>query len=190
MAIPTTGTSALLELLSAYIPDLEIQAMIPRRIGGRRAEWSSAQLLRVLLLLLLTPARSANLLCELLPEQRAWRRFALLPNFRQLPNTRQLHEFRDRLTPSILRALNAVLLQRIFATWPKEQPGVALIDATDLPAAINPYKKKPAWLCASGRPQWAGARSRPDTRGTSLVTRSIPFGFGLHIIRVQSSWCR
>jgi hypothetical protein len=166
MAIPTTGTSALLELLSGYVPDLEMQAMVPRRIGGRRAEWSSAQLLRVLLLLLLTPARSANLLCKLLPEQRAWRGFAHLPNFRQLPNPRQLHEFRDRLTPAILRGLNAVLLQRIFATWPKEQPGVALMDATDLPAAINPYKKRPRWPSANARPQWAHARSRRDTRGT------------------------
>ena len=141
MTIPTTGTSALLDLLSPYVPDFEIQAIVPRRTGGRHAQWSSAQLLRVLLLLLLTPARSANLLCKLLPEQRAWRRFAHLPNLRQLPTPRQLHEFRSRLTPTVLRSFNAVLLQRIFATWPKEQPGVALIDATDLPAATNEYKK-------------------------------------------------
>jgi hypothetical protein len=153
MAIPTTGTSALLELLSPYVPDLEIQAMVPRRAGGRRAQWSSAQLLRVLLLLLLTPARSTNLLCKLLPEQRAWRRFARLPNFRQLPTPRQLHEFRDRLTPGVLRSLNAVLLQRIFATWPKGQPGVALIDATDLPAATNEYKKSPAAAFPHARPR-------------------------------------
>jgi hypothetical protein len=157
MAIPTTGTTALLELLSPYVPDSEVEAMLPRRTGGRRAEWSSAQLLRVLLLLLLTPARSANLLCKLLPEQRSWRRFALLPNFRQLPNTRQLHEFRDRLTPAILRNLNAALLQRILSTWPKDQPAVALIDATDLPAAINPYKKTRPVLSAGAMPQWVDA---------------------------------
>jgi len=144
MTIPTTGTSALLELLSPYVPDFEIQTIVPRRTGGRHAQWSSAQLLRVLLLLLLTPARSTNLLCKLLPEQRAWRRFAHLPNLRRLPTPRQLHEFRSRLTPSVLRSLNAVLLQRIFATWPKDQPGVALIDATDLPAATNEYKKSRA----------------------------------------------
>jgi hypothetical protein len=158
MAIPTTGTSALLELLSPHVPDAEIQSMLPRRGGGRRAEWSSVQLLRVLLLLLLTPARSANLLCELLPEQRVWRRFARLPNHRRLPNTRQLHEFRDRLTPRVLRALNAVLLQRIFATWPKQQPGVAIIDATDLPAATNEYKKSPVAASPRGEPPLAVAR--------------------------------
>jgi hypothetical protein len=158
MAIPTTGTSALLELLSPYVPDLEVQRMVPRRIGGRRAEWSSAQLLRVLLLLLLTPVRSTNLLCKLLPEHRAWRRFAYLPNLRRLPNVRQLHEFRDRLTPSVLRNLNAVLLQRIFATWPKGQPGVAIIDATDLPAATNEYKKSQAAASPRARPPLAGER--------------------------------
>jgi hypothetical protein len=158
MAIPTTGTSALLELLSSHVPDSEILAMLPRRGGGRRAEWSSVQLFRVLLLLLLTPARSANLLCELLPEQRAWRRFARLPNFRRLPNTRQLHEFRDRLTPRVLRSLNAVLLQRIFATWPKQQPGVAIIDATDLPAATNEYKKSPVAASPHDGPPLADAR--------------------------------
>ena len=141
MDIPMTGTAALLELLSAHVPDEEIQATLPRRCGGRQAQWSSAQLLRVLLLLVLTPARSANLLCALLPEQRAWRRFAHLPNQCRLPNARQLHEFRARLTPGILRQFNAVLLQRLMATWPAGQPGVALIDATDLPAATNEYKK-------------------------------------------------
>src|SRR6185295_3720168 len=88
MDLPTTGTDALLKMLSPYVPDLEVEAALPRRTGGRRAEWSSSQLLRVLLLLLLTPARSTNLLCELLPEQRAWRRFAHLPNLRRLPNPR------------------------------------------------------------------------------------------------------
>lgn len=158
MDFPITGSAVLLDLLSPYIPDVEIQEEVPRRSGGRRAEWSSAQLLRVLLLLLLTPARSTNLLCALLPEQRAWRRFAHLPNLRRLPNVRQLHEFRGRLTPGVLRRLNAVLLQRLFATWPAEQPGVALIDATDLPAATNEYKKSPAGPSQHARPRWAGAR--------------------------------
>jgi hypothetical protein len=152
MDIPTTGTSALLDLLSPYVPDLEIEALVSRRAGGRRAEWSSAQLLRVLLLLLITPARSTNLLCELLPEQRAWRRFARLPNLRRVPNVRQLHEMRERLTPRVLRQLNTVLLRRIFATWPKDLPGTAIIDATDLPAATNEYKKSPPEAFLRDRP--------------------------------------
>lgn len=143
MAFPKTGTAALLEALSPFIPDEEICERLPRHRGsGRRAVWSSAQLFRVLLLLLLTPARSTNLLCELLPEQRAWRRFAYLPNRRRLPGPRQLHEFRLRLTPGVLREINEGLLRRILSTWPEDQLGIALIDATDLPAATNTYKKR------------------------------------------------
>jgi hypothetical protein len=158
MAIPTSGTSALLDFLSPFVPDLEIRSIVPRRKGGRHAHWSSAQLLRTMLLLLLTPVRSTNLLCKLLPEQRAWRRFAHLPNFRRLPTPRQLHEFRSLLTPTVLREINAVLLQRIHADWPQGQPGVAIIDATDLPAATNEYKKKSdAEASLRDRPPWVDA---------------------------------
>jgi hypothetical protein len=183
MKIPTTGTAALLELLSAYIPDAEILEALPRRRGGRRAEWSSAQLLRVMLLLLLTPARSTNLLCKLLPEQRAWRRFAHLPNLRALPMPRQLHEFRARLTPSVLRGLNTLLLRRLLSTWPQEQPGVALIDATDLPAATNEYKKSRIILFRRVRPRSAGAPSRPGSHVTSSATRNTHCAYGSPITR-------
>jgi hypothetical protein len=107
MALPTTGTAALLDLLSAFVPDDELFEALPRHRGsGRLTDWSPAQLFRVLLLLLLTPARSTNLLCQLLPEHRAWRRFAHLPNRCRLPSPRQLHEFRLRLTPGVLRSIN------------------------------------------------------------------------------------
>lgn len=142
MNLPATGTAALLERLSPFVPDDHINNLVPRHGGrGRRTEWSSSQLLRVLLLLLLSPVRSGNLLCKLLPEQRDWRRFAHLPNRRLLPNPRQLHEFRDRLTPSVLRALNERLVERLLEAWPQDQPGIGLIDATDLPAATSAFKK-------------------------------------------------
>lgn len=142
MNLPVTGTAALLERLSPFVPDDHINALVPRHRGrGRRTEWSSSQLLRVSLLLLLTPARFGNLLCQLLPEQRAWRQFAHLPNRRLLPNPRQLHEFRDRLTPSVLRALNERLVEKLLEAWPHDQPGIGLIDATDLPAATSAFKK-------------------------------------------------
>jgi hypothetical protein len=147
MALPMTGSSELLEALGPFVPDDYVNELLPRHRGaGRRREWSAAQLYRTLLLLLLTPARSSNLLCHLLPEQRAWRRFANLPNRRALPNVRQLHEFRDQLTPALLRRINEHLLRRLLESWPKDQPGVALFDATDLPAATNEYKKKPPGL--------------------------------------------
>lgn len=179
MTLPMTGTAALLELLSPFVPDDEIGEALPRHCGsGRRADWSSLQLFRALLLLLLTPARSTNLLCQLLPEHRAWRRFALLPNRRRLPGPRQLHEFRLRLTPGVLRGLNAHLLRRVLATCPQDQPGIALIDATDLPAATNAYKKtrEPAFPRA-GLLSEGGLSSRASRVG-SLVTRNTPCGCG------------
>jgi hypothetical protein len=51
-----------------------------------------------------------------------------------------LHEFRQRLPPSLLRSINAHLLMPLL-----DQAGtlrtVGLIDATDLRAATNAYKK-------------------------------------------------
>ena len=142
MSLPITGSGALLEALAPFVPDDHLNELLPRRRGaGRRQEWSAAQLYRLLLLLLLTPARSSNLLCQLLPEQRAWRRFALLPNRRRLPGIRQLHEFRARLTPSILRAVNERMVESLLAGRPEGQPGIGLIDATDLPASTSAFKK-------------------------------------------------
>jgi hypothetical protein len=143
--------------------------------------------LRTLLLLLLTPVRSTNLLCQLLPEQRAWRRFAFLPNRARLPNVRQLHEFRDRLTPRVLRELNAGLLRPLLAAWPEEQPGIALIDATDLPAACADVKKNRSRPAA---PRSAGAPSKAGNRGGSSATRSTRCECGSPTTAQPCSSCR
>jgi hypothetical protein len=191
MTLPMTGTAALLELLSPFIPDDELGGALPRHLGsGRHTDWSSAQLFRVLLLLLLTPARSANLLCQLLPEHRAWRRFAHLPNRCRLPSPRQLHEFRRRLTPGVMRRVNEHLLLRVMATWPKDQPGIALIDATDLPAATNEYKKSPAAAFPRTVPHSGGAPSSRASRVGSLATRSTPCGCGWDTTGKRFCSCR
>ena len=142
MPLPITGSAALLKFLSPFVPDDHLNDVLPRHLGpGRRSEWSSAQLFRVLLLLHLTPVRSSNLLCELLPEQRAWRRFAHLPNLRQLPNVRQLHLFRARLTPRVLRMINESMVAQLLEGRSASDPGIGLIDSTDLPAATSAFKK-------------------------------------------------
>ena len=169
MSLPMTGGGELLELLAPFVPDDHINELLPRHRGpGRRSEWSAAQLFRTLLLLLLTPARSSNLLCTLLPEQRAWRCFAHLPNRRRLPNHRQLQEFRARLTPLLLRRINEGLLLRLLQGWPSDQQGIALIDATDLPASTNEYKKSPRRLL---RAQGSARRTHQEDRTESLVHR-------------------
>ena len=77
--LPATGTAALLERLNPFVPDDFINECWPHsHTGGRRRDYSAAQLYRIHLLGLLTPVHSVNLLVKLLPEQRAWRKFALL----------------------------------------------------------------------------------------------------------------
>ena len=175
MTLPVTGTAALLEVLSPFVPDDEIGGMIARHGGsGRHTDWSPAQLFRVMLLLLLTPARSTNLLCQLLPEHRAWRCFAHLPNRHRLPGPRQLHEFRSRLTPGRLRQINEHLLRGILAACPEDRLGIALIDATDLPAATNEYKKSLAAAFPHAVQRSVGALLKQASRAGSSATRSTP----------------
>ena len=177
--LPATGTAQLLDLLDPHIPDDFIHEHWPRRPArGPRLKFSAAQLWRVHLLALLTPVHAFNLLLALLPEQRQWRAFARLPNQRNLPDVRMLHEFRARLGVGGLRHINERLRQGLIEQAAGWEQTVALIDATDLPAACRGFKKnKPALTPPTGRP-WADARSRPVKAGASLATRSTPCDCG------------
>jgi hypothetical protein len=151
--LPKTGSGALLERLSIHIPDDLVNSLFTHKSGpGRRSLFSAAQLFRVTLLALLTPVHSFNLLVELLPENRLWRRFARLRNRDDLPDVRMLHEFRARLDLTKLRQVNKYLLQPLLEGAGRFPKTVALIDSTDLPAATNAYKKTPrAHTPPSGR---------------------------------------
>ena len=142
ISLPQMGTSALLDKLSPFLDDALINELLPRPHGpGRPRAFSSAQLLRVLLLSLLTPARSFNLLVKLLPENRAWRKFARLPNQRVLPDAKMLHQFRGRLDLRLLRRLNTYLLRPLLERLDPARSTLAIMDSTDLPAAANSFKK-------------------------------------------------
>ena len=159
--LPTTGTSGLLERLSPYIPDDLINTLWGRQLGaGRRALFSPAQLFRVMLLPLLTPAHSFNLVIELLPENRSWRSFARLRNRHALPDVRMLHEFRTRLRLTQLRQVNQHLLTPLLEGTGRYPKTVAVIDSTDLPAATNAYKKIPMASTAHGGPTPALAAAK------------------------------
>jgi hypothetical protein len=137
-----TGTAALLEELSPFLDDEWINSLLPEPCGpGRPREFSSAQLFRVLLLGLLTPAHSFNLLLALLPENRAWRRFALLHNRQDVPSAKMLTQFRRRLDLRVLRLINMHLLRPLLDQLDPDRPALAIIDSTDLPASINTFKK-------------------------------------------------
>ncbi len=137
-----TGTKALLEQLTEFVPDQMINELIPVHRGkGRRSQWSSSQLYRVMLLTVLTSAHSSNLMVHLLKEQRDWRRFARLPNRFRVPVASQLHDFREVLGVSGLRRINEHLLRSLLESFPEDRMAVGLIDATDLPAATSAFKK-------------------------------------------------
>jgi hypothetical protein len=162
--LPATGTAELLQVLTLYIPDEFINRLLPgNRLQGRRNYFSAAQLWRVHLLALLSPAHSFNALVRLLPEQPAWRRFALLQHRHRTPDVRMLSEFRAEAGVAGLRRINEQLVRRILRFLPADGQTVAIIDATDLPAATAD-KKKTEDLGPLSRPAWARAHLRAVTR--------------------------
>jgi hypothetical protein len=139
--LPRAGSVELLECLSSYVPDQLVRGLVARNKGrGRRAAFCSAQLFRTLLLSALTPVHSFNLLCHCLRENRSWRHFALLSHRDRVPSPRILHEFRQKLPPLVFRRINAHLLLPLLDRMGANKT-VAFIDATDLRAATNAYKK-------------------------------------------------
>jgi hypothetical protein len=141
--LPQTGTVTLLKTLSPYLDDDFINSLFPlKKRRGPRPYFRPAQLFRILLLTLLTPAHSFNLLVKLLAENRGWREFAFLPNKHRLPDAKMLHQFRDRLDLTQLRRINQFLLAPLLENWNGARKSVALIDSTDLPAAAHSFKKK------------------------------------------------
>ena len=138
-----TGTSELLEQISPYIPDEFINLQWPcGPTGGRRRNFSAAQLWRTHLLLLLTPAHSLNLLVKLLKENRSWRRFARLSHRQRVPDVRMLHEFRAHMGLNALRRINAQLIEPLLGQVMERSDTIAIIDATDLPASCTVFKKR------------------------------------------------
>jgi Transposase domain (DUF772) len=189
--LPITGSGALLQTLSPFVPDDLINALCPKRSGaGRPALFSPAQLFRVLLLVLLTPVHSFNLLVELLPENRSWRSFARMRNRSAVPDVRMLHEFRQRLDLNKLRQINQYLLQPLLDATSAFPKTVAIIDATDLPAAANAYKKIQPVTTLLNEPALALAAAKTDRAAISLDTKSTPCAFGCASTAPALRWRR
>jgi hypothetical protein len=189
--LPPTGTAALLELISPFIPDDLINSLFPQRAGrGRRALFSAAQLFRVNLLVLLTPAHSFNLVVTLLAEHRPWRDFARLRNRELVPDAKMLHEFRQRSDLNKLRCVNRHLLMPLLEGCAGFNKTVSLIDATDLPAATNAYKKTPTASIVLPEPTRARAAARTDRAAITSDTKSTHFGCGSDNIVPAFYWCR
>ena len=151
--LPATGTAARLELLSPFVPDDFINECGPHNLtGGRHHEPSAAPLYRVHLLCLLSPVHSVNLLIKLLPEPRAWRKFAGLRRQSRGPDVRMMYQFRCRVGGAGLRRIHQQVLTPLLAGYLWQSWSVGLIAATDLPAACVGFKKKhrPVFRSARG----------------------------------------
>lgn len=187
--LPQTGTALLLEKLTVFLDDALINELVPPQRGaGQPRAFNSAQLLRVLLLGLLTPAHSFNLLLKLLPENRAWRKFAHLPNRRSLPHPKMLHHFRSRLDLCMLRELNASLVRPLLAGLDSSRLSLAIMDATDLPAAANGFKK--TVRLRPSAPPWAPEPSKPAGAAGSSATRNTACGYGFLNVKTPYYWRR
>src|SRR5688500_11519971 len=155
---PITGAAELLSILDPFIPDGFInQQFSTRPARGPRRYFSPAQLWRTLLLTVLTPVHSVNQLVVLLSEHRPWRTFAKLAHRQRVPDVRMLSEFRARLGVGGLRKINDQLrtsLIRRATGWPH---AVALMDATDLEAACDGFKKNIPKATRRSTPPWASA---------------------------------
>ena len=187
--LPATGTDALLQTLSPHIPDTWINQQFPQPQGrGRRRFFSAAQLWRVHLLALLTPVHSFNLLVQMLAEQKAWRRFAHLPNRHTLPEPWVLPEFRQRLGVAGLRRINEHLAVARLSMAVAGSLSVALMDATDLAAATCGFKESVLASTARNARRWARGHSR-QARAVSLwATRSTPSGYGCSGMNAGCCW--
>ncbi len=145
-----------------FVPDDYLDQRWPRlKTGGRRYGFSASQLWRLHLLALITPVHSFNLLIRMLPEQKAWRRFAHLPSQEQVPDVRMMNTFREEIGVDGLRQVNGQLLEPIIASVDWSKGAAALIDATDLPASCSGFKKKHRTLfCQKSRAGRAHAQER------------------------------
>ena len=188
MELPPVGTCELLRVLSPHIPDNFINECFARqRREGRRLRFSSAQLWRVHLLVLLTRTFSFNALIRCLPEQEQWRRFAHLPNRSAIPDVRMLNDFRRALGVGGFRQINNHLLGEVLTQAPLNATSVAFIDATDLPASAEDKKNKRAIGLRSGRP-WERALVGQAKHVFSLVIRSTRSDCGLVVTPRRSCW--
>jgi Transposase domain (DUF772) len=180
IALPPTGTTKLLDELSAFIPDQFINALCAAKTHpGTKHYFSPSQLWRTHLLALLTPAHSFNAIVRLLPEQRQWRRFAHLSHRYRTPDARMLHEFRVRVGVTGLRAVNDRLVKRLLSHIPPLSKTVAIIDATDLQAWTADKKKtKREVIGPHNGPASEPVRSKPATPDSLSVIRSTRCDYG------------
>ena len=186
---PMTGTAELLALVDPFIPDDFInEHWNVRPARGPRPSFSSAQLWRTILLTVLTPAHSVNQVLTLLAEQRAWRNFAHLSHRERVPDARMINAFRARLGVAGLRRINDQLLVPLIKQASQWSHAVALIDATDLEAACDGFKKKTPKRTQPTERIWDSEPLKLVRAAGSSATRNTPCACGGGNTTRRSCW--
>ncbi|MCX7013027.1 MAG: transposase [Candidatus Sumerlaeota bacterium] len=166
--------------LSKVVPDDWIDEQWPQhgaRKQGRWKEWRSSQLARAHLLALIKALGSFNRVCAELRHNGEFRRFCRVPPRRGAPRPGTLTKFRQRLGVEGWRAVHGMLVRSVAALAAPCAAGLALVDSTDLPAAVRRTwekggrrRERGGW--ATWAPGAADARRRAGSPTTSWASRS------------------
>jgi hypothetical protein len=87
-----------------------------------------------------------------------------------------------------LRQINEALLAPLIQTAVLWEGAVALIDATDLPASCNGFKKKKPAATRLPEPLWEDAPSKAAKVAASSATRNTPSDCGGGRIHARCCW--
>jgi len=137
----------ILEKISPYIPDEEIDFLFPFRsykTQGRLREFKASQLYRVHILTMIKGVPSFNKVCAEIKFRRSFRDFCHFKNKKSTPVKRTLSEFRDYLKPSGLEEITRLITLTFLNTAKLSRIKVAVPDATDMPASCSGFTKKNA----------------------------------------------
>ena len=177
-----------MEVLAPFIPDQFINETFVRRSHpGPRHYFSAAQLWRIHLLALLTPAHSFNAVVRGLPDYRSWRQFACLDHRHRTPDVRMLNEYRAHVGVAGLRRINEYLLKQLLVFLPEGGKSIGIIDATDLPASAVD-KKKIGVVGQRRERRWEPAHLKLGILDFTLATKSILYVCGCEVMSQQFCW--
>ena len=171
----------LLRAIGAVVPDRWIDDQWPQpRRQGRWPSLSTARLVRVHLLMLLKALGSFNRTCRELQHNVDFRRFCRLRMSDHAPTAGYLAQWRATFGVDQWRALHRHLLKAVAQLFLPSALGLAIVDSTDLPAAVRRMSKKKIarhWPKELSRwvPRVVLAAAKAASPGGSLASRSILF---------------
>jgi len=180
----------ILEKISPYIPDDEIDFLFPFRnfnTQGRLRAFKMSQLYRAHVLTMIKGVTSFNKVCAEFKSRRSFRDFCRFKNKKFTPTNRILSQFRDYLKPSGVEEITRLITLTFLNTVKLPLIKVAVPDATDMPASCSGFAKKNAnALERANVPGSIPPKERLKVKGlkraakvlTLLDIKSIPYASG------------